>query len=68
MVACGQGVAILPQLILRRYQSSAGEFQVLRLEPSASRSIGIACLDKNGLSPAARQFWRRVRTYAAQLP
>ena len=68
MVACGQGVAILPQLILQRYQSSAGEFQVLRLEPSASRSIGIACLDKNGLSPAARQFWRRVRTYAAQLP
>ena len=67
MVACGQGVAILPRLILRRYDSRMEGFQVLRLEPASSRSIGMACLDKNGLSPAARQFWRRARDYAASL-
>ena len=67
MVACGQGVAIMPQLILQCYAHRAGQFQTLRLEPAASRSIGLACLDKTGLSPAARQFWRRVQEYAAAL-
>ena len=65
MVACGQGVAILPRLILQRYRHWADEFCVLRLEPAANRSIGLACLEKNGLSPAAQQFWQRVRAYAA---
>lgn len=67
MVACGQGVAIMPQLILKRYSQFADDVTVLRLEPASSRSIGMACLDKNGLSPAAQQFWNRVRSYAAGL-
>ena len=67
MVACGQGVAIMPKLILDRYNHRAGEFEILNLEPSASRTIGLACLDKNGLSPAARQFCQRARDYARDL-
>ncbi|WP_294500468.1 LysR family transcriptional regulator [uncultured Gemmiger sp.] len=67
MVACGQGVAIMPQLILTRYNNRKDEVCTLRLEPAASRSIGMACRDKNGLSPAARQFWQRVREFAANL-
>ena len=67
MVACGQGVAIMPELILKQYGRQAGEFDILRLEPSASRTIGLACLDKNGLSPAARQFCQRARDYAGKL-
>ncbi len=67
MVSCGQGVAIMPQLILKRYQDGSEHFQVLKLEPTASRSIGMDWLDKSGLSPAARQFWQRARDYAALL-
>lgn len=67
MVACGQGVAIMPRLILSHYQQRADVFTVLRLEPASSRVIGLACLDKNGLSPAAWQFWQRVRDYAKGL-
>lgn len=69
MVACGQGVAIMPELILKR-QGGAGapqNFDILRLEPTAFRSIGLACLDQNSLSPAARQFLRRTRDFAAGL-
>ena len=63
MVACGQGVAIMPQLLLTRPSRETG-VQVLALEPAAGRSIGLACLDKNGLSPAAREFARRVRDFS----
>ena len=66
MVACGQGVAIMPQLLLTRPSQETG-VQVLALEPAAGRSIGLACLDKNALSPAAREFTRRVRAFAKTL-
>ena len=66
MVACGQGVAIMPQLLLTRPSSETG-VQVLTLEPAAERRIGLACLDKNGLSPAAKEFARRVRIFAKTL-
>ena len=66
MVACGQGVAIMPELLLTRGDTAPG-VQVLALEPPAMRSIGIACLDQNSLSPAAREFARRARNFAATL-
>lgn len=66
MVACGQGVAIMPQLLLTRPSRETG-VQVLALEPAAGRNIGLACLDKNGASPAAREFARRVRAFARTL-
>ena len=66
MVACGQGVAIMPQLLLTR-QGAASSVQVLALEPPSGRSIGLACLDRNSLSPAAREFGRRIRLFSKEL-
>lgn len=66
MVACGQGVAIMPEMILKTRRYREEPIDILRLEPAASRNIGLACLDKNSLSPAARQFWYRVREFAAR--
>lgn len=67
MVACGQGVAIMPELILKSRPDAYRGFDILRLEPAASRTIGLACLDKNSLSPAARQFFVRVQQFAQGL-
>lgn len=66
MVACGQGVAIMPELMLKD-RSMAGDCNVLRLEPAARRTIGLAFLARGSLSPAARQFLARARAYAAKL-
>lgn len=66
MVACGQGVAIMPELMLRGQEKSA-DYDILRLEPAAHRGIGLACLDRNSLSPAARQFLTRAHEFAAAL-
>ncbi|MGN0975384.1 MAG: LysR family transcriptional regulator substrate-binding protein, partial [Gemmiger sp.] len=66
MVACGQGLAIMPELIFKQ-QYRPGSVQILRLEPSSCRIIGLACLDKNSLSPAARQFWRQAGGFAGAL-
>lgn len=66
LVACGQGVAIMPELILRSL-GHQNRYEIMRLEPSAHRSIGLACLDRNGLSPAAREFWNHAKNYARGL-
>lgn len=55
MVACGRGFAIMPELMFKTGTDPHG-CQVLRLEPAATRSIGLACLARGALSPAARQF------------
>ena len=66
MVACGRGFAIMPELMFKTGADPHG-CQVLRLEPAATRSIGLACLARGALSPAARQFAARARAYAASL-
>lgn len=67
MVACGQGLAIMPELILKGRLGPGERCQILRLEPVFHRTIGLACLDRNSLSPAGREFWRQVRAFAAAL-
>ena len=64
--ACGQGLAIMPELMFRRGTDHSG-CQVLRLEPAAKRSIGLACLSRGGLSPAAKQFVASAQEYATTL-
>ena len=66
MVACGQGLAIMPELMLKNGAARSG-CQVLRLEPAARRSIGVACLSQSGMSPAARRFVEHTRRFAATL-
>ena len=63
MVSCGQGLAIMPELMFKRGTDHSG-CQVLRLEPADKRSIGLACLSRGSLSPAARQFVACAREYA----
>jgi DNA-binding transcriptional LysR family regulator len=66
MVACGQGVAILPELILKKQENAALGISVLKLLPNAKRTIGLACLDRTGLSPAARMFWQQVQQFVQE--
>ena len=63
MVSCGQGLAIMPELMFKMGTDYSG-CQVLRLEPAAGRSIGVACLSRSGLSPAASRFIEHARSYA----
>lgn len=66
LVACGQGLAIMPELMLKSHTDTA-PYEVLRLQPGASRSIGLACQSQSTLSPAARQFRAKAREYAREL-
>ena len=59
----------MPELLLTRGDTAPG-VQVLALEPPAMRSIGIACLDQNSLSPrragictAGPQFRRNLADF-----
>ena len=63
MVACGQGLALMPELMVKEGAASAG-CQVLQLEPAAKRTIGLACLSRTALSPAAREFVEHARAFA----
>ena len=63
MVACGQGLALMPELMFKEGAASAG-CQVLQLEPAAKRTIGLACLSRTALSPAAREFVEHARAFA----
>lgn len=63
MVACGQGLALMPELMFKEGAASAG-CQVLQLEPAAKRTIGLACLSRGVLSPAAREFVKHEREFA----
>ena len=65
MVACGQGLALMPELMFKEGAASAG-CQVLQLEPAAKRSIGLACLSRTALSPAAREFVNHARKFARE--
>lgn len=64
LVANGKGVSVLAKLALPDHH----EGTVFRpLTPSASRRIGLACLDESRLSPVARAFWQETRRYHAGL-
>lgn len=60
MVACGRGFAIMPELMFKTGTDPHG-CQVLRLEPAATRSIGLACL-------ARGRFPRLHARFAAPRP
>ena len=62
MVSCGQGLAIMPELMFK-YGADHSGCQVLQLEPAAKRSVGLACLSQKGLSPAGQQFLAHARRY-----
>ncbi len=62
LVAGGKGVSILAKLALPEQYPGV----VFRpITPSASRRIGLACLNQARLSPVAHAFWEEVRKYQA---
>jgi len=62
LVASGKGVSVLAKLALPDHYAGT----VFRpLSPSASRRIGLACLNERRLSPVARAFWTETRRYHA---
>ena len=56
---------LMPELMFKEGAASAG-CQVLQLEPAAKRSIGLACLSRTALSPAAREFVNHARKFARE--
>lgn len=61
MVERGLGMSILPELLLKR---TPYKLTKLELDPPATRQIGMVCKSTQGLPPAARQFWKYVKTLA----
>lgn len=54
----GQGISILASLVLpRAYQGLVFR----RINPKSVRRVGLACLNENRLSPAARALWSQIR-------
>lgn len=66
MVACDRGFAIMPELMFKTGTDPHG-CQVLRLEPAATRSIGLACLARGRFPRLHARFAARARAYAASL-
>lgn len=57
-VSRGEGVSILARLAL---PTAYPGVKYVPLRPTTRRSIGIACLSENRLSPAARALWQAAR-------
>ena len=60
LVEGGLGLAILPELALKRY---SGEFDVLAFEPPEVRSIYLAASKFDALTPAAKKLHEHIKDY-----
>lgn len=58
LVSRGEGVSILARLALPKAYPGVA---FVPLTPSTRRSIGLACLNENKLSPVARAFWLEAK-------
>lgn len=61
MVACGRGISVMPTLTAKGLE---GDLQVLHILPDECRVIGLSALNKNMLSPAAKQLYKYIKKYA----
>lgn len=64
MIACGRGISVMPTLTAKGLE---GGLRVLELKPSEHRVIGLSALDKSVLSPAAKQLYKCICEYTAEL-
>lgn len=65
MVKNGLGISILPEMVLRQ-SAQASEVQVVDLEETAYRTIGIALQSMQRISPAAKKFLFCIRAWLAE--
>ncbi len=61
MIACGRGISVMPTLTAKGLE---GGLRVLKLKPSEHRVIGLSALDKNMLSPAAKELYKCICDFA----
>jgi len=64
MVACGQGISVMPTLTAKGLEAN---LKVLHIKPDECRMIGLSALDKRMLSPAANQLYKYVKDYVIGL-
>lgn len=62
MVESGVGISIMPQMLMHGAQN----VEVIPIDPPAHRTIGIACLGEEGMSPAAKQLLAFVQKMLQQ--
>ena len=58
MVRSGLGISIMPELTSR---ALADDLQILKLEPAATRTIGLAIPNKKSLTPAAAELSKLIK-------
>jgi DNA-binding transcriptional LysR family regulator len=64
MVANKLGISILPELILRNFDSQVAAYP---LEPFYARTLGVAMKSKDSLSPAAKKFLKVTMEMISEL-
>jgi DNA-binding transcriptional LysR family regulator len=64
MVANKLGISILPELILRNFDSQVATYP---LKPFYARTLGVAMKSKDSLSPAARKFLKVAMEMVSEL-
>ncbi len=58
MVECGFGVSIMPQLATRK---NVYDVNIYPIQPNEYRTIGVACMNVEALSPAAKKMYEHIR-------
>jgi DNA-binding transcriptional LysR family regulator len=64
MVANKLGISILPELILRNFDSQVATYP---LKPFYARTLGVAMKSKDSLSPAAKKFLKVAMDLVSEL-
>lgn len=57
MVAGGFGICIMPELVMNDIPYEVGRY---RMDPDASRIIGLACLNQDMMAPAVRTLYQHI--------
>ena len=60
LIGCGKGISIMATLTAKGLE---GDLDVLKLDPEEYRVIGLSCINKKLLSPAAKAFYDAIVSY-----
>ena len=63
LIGCGKGISVMATLTAKGLESN---LDVLHLDPEEYRVIGLSCINKKLLSPAARAFYDAIVNYVKQ--
>ena len=60
LIGCGKGISVMATLTAKGLENN---LDVLKLDPEEYRVIGLSCINKKLLSPAARAFYDAIVNY-----